>query len=278
VWREEITHHIYAQQHTTDDMADTNQQHELDNVMWESLQTRHKELAVRDGNRVVRYPADVAPFFGVPSDTQSKATTTTKDEAEYQLVNDDESLERLVPPGDLVYCIGVPARLSNKNQSFVLEGPVMLHQLAYLERLDEIEGQREIVPLVTDQHRKDVLELAAMVYPHYFRPNTMLLGRYFGIYEEDGVLAAMIGERMATREWQEVSAVCSNPNYNGKGHARRLLVWLSNDILSRGLKPFLHVSPQNTRAKALYDRNGYKLRREVPFWSLKRVVSNTDAS
>ncbi|MGH8146497.1 MAG: GNAT family N-acetyltransferase [Rhodanobacteraceae bacterium] len=35
--------------------------------------------------------------------------------------------------------------------------------------------------------------------------------------------------------------------------------------------PFLHVSPANARAKALYERLGYRLRREIPFWSLRRA-------
>jgi len=152
----------------------------------------------------------------------------------------------------------------------------MLHQLAYLDRVDipdNGDDAPEIVPLATEQQRKDALELAAMVYPHYFRSNTMVLGRYFGIYQ-DGILAAMIGERMATEEWQEISAMCSNPNFNGRGYARRLLVWLSNDLLSRGRKPFLHVSPQNVRAESLYLRNGYRLRKEVPFWSLRKVTTS----
>eukprot|EP01102_Stenamoeba_stenopodia_P014970 TRINITY_DN5055_c0_g2_i1.p1 TRINITY_DN5055_c0_g2~~TRINITY_DN5055_c0_g2_i1.p1 ORF type:complete len:214 (+),score=29.22 TRINITY_DN5055_c0_g2_i1:72-713(+) len=186
---------------------------------------------------------------------------------------DGESIERL---GDLTYFLGFAPRLS-PNSSWALEGPVMLHQLAYVDRVDipSEDGAPKIVQLVTEQHRKDAAELAAMVYPHYFRSNTMVLGRYFGIYQ-DGVLAAMIGERMATDEWQEISAMCSNPNFNGRGYARRLLVWLSNDLLARGRKPFLHVSPQNARAESLYERNGYRLRAKIPFWSLRRVTtSNT---
>jgi ribosomal protein S18 acetylase RimI-like enzyme len=35
--------------------------------------------------------------------------------------------------------------------------------------------------------------------------------------------------------------------------------------------PFLHVSRDNARAVALYARNGYALRRTIPFWSLQRT-------
>ena len=112
-----------------------------------------------------------------------------------------------------------------------------------------------------------VLALAALVYAHYFRPRTTALGRYFGIYRE-GRLAAMIGERMATDDWQEISAVCTHPDFNGLGYARRLLAWLSNDNLARGRMPFLHVSRQNLRARQLYEENGYHDRCGIAFWSL----------
>src|SRR3546814_18842589 len=90
----------------------------------------------------------------------------------------------------------------------------------------------------------------------------MDLGRYFGIYR-DGRLATMIGERMGTAQAQEISAVCTHPDFSGHGYARRLLQWLSNDVQARGRLPFLHVSPRNTRAIALYANNGYRVRREI---------------
>ena len=45
---------------------------------------------------------------------------------------------------------------------------------------------------------------------------------------------------------------------------------LTNDTLQRGDRPFLHVSQRNTRVVALYERVGYRLRRNIPFWSLGR--------
>jgi predicted GNAT family acetyltransferase len=34
--------------------------------------------------------------------------------------------------------------------------------------------------------------------------------------------------------------------------------------------PFLHVSHANARAKQLYQQLGYRLRRNIGFWSLRR--------
>lgn len=135
-------------------------------------------------------------------------------------------------------------------------------------RIDAVDGP-DIIEL-SEIHRVDVLALTTLVYPHYFRPRTMALGRYFGIYQ-DGRLSAMIGERMGMDDHQEISAVCTHPDFNGRGHARQLLAWLSNDNHDRGRLPFLHVSKDNLRAKRLYEQNGYLDRCEIPFWSLQRV-------
>jgi predicted GNAT family acetyltransferase len=80
----------------------------------------------------------------------------------------------------------------------------------------------------------------------------------------------MIGERLGTDRSQEISAICTHPDFNGRGYARRLLARLNNDILDRGLLPFLHVSYANTRAKRLHERMGYRTRYDIGFWSLQR--------
>jgi len=111
--------------------------------------------------------------------------------------------------------------------------------------------------------------LTALVYPHYFRPRTMDLGRYFGIYE-GGRLAGMIGERLGTDDTREISAVCTHPDFTGRGLARRLMAMLTNDLLARGKQPFLHVSHENTRAKAMYLQLGFRVRIDIPFHGLHR--------
>ena len=121
-----------------------------------------------------------------------------------------------------------------------------------------------------DPDRSAVLELAALVYPHYFRPRTVELGRYHGVHGDER-LDAMIGERMAMPGFREISAVCTHPACVGRGLARRLLAHASNEIFARGETPFLHVSPANERAVRLYEQNGYRRRIDVPFWSIRRA-------
>ncbi|HEX7803622.1 MAG TPA: GNAT family N-acetyltransferase [Pseudoxanthomonas sp.] len=221
--------------------------HPLDNPIWESLSSRHRSLALRQ-NDVARYPPDVAPFLGVPADGVDAAA----------------SLESLVPHGDTVLLLG---RTPAQAEGWRLQQLALLAQMVCPASIPAVDGP-DLIEL-TEAHRADVLALTALVYPHYFRPRTVELGRYFGIYQ-DGRLAAMIGERMGMDDHTEISAVCTHPDFNGRGYARRLLAWLSNDVLGRGLTPFLHVSHENRRAKELYEQNGYHLRRDIAFWSLRR--------
>ncbi|HJP97984.1 MAG TPA: GNAT family N-acetyltransferase [Rhodanobacteraceae bacterium] len=226
---------------------------ELDNPFWTSLCTRHRHLALGTAD-AKRYPPEFAPFLGVAG----------------ARVDVEAELGALVAPDETVLLLGVAPRLSD---DWRIEPLGELAQMVRSMPIEVPEGPK-IVPL-GEAHRADVLALTALVYPHYFRPRTMELGRYFGMYmpDESGNvrLAAMIGERLGTGTHTEMSAICTHPDFAGRGHASRLIAFLTNDALQRGCTPFLHVSFDNPRAKALYERLGYRLRRTIPFWSLRRA-------
>lgn len=221
--------------------------HPLDNPFWSSLQTRHRALALQAGD-VARYPPEYAPFLGVRAADADVAA----------------GLQALVSAGESVYLLGIVPRVPT---GWTLEAAGLLAQMVCPAPLDVPDGPGIIE--LGDAHRADALALTALVYPHYFRERTMALGRYFGIYL-DGRLAAMIGERLGDDAHQEMSAICTHPDFTGRGLARRLTAMLTNDTLARGRQPYLHVSHGNTRAKALYERLGYGTRRDIPFWSLTR--------
>lgn len=221
---------------------------ELDNPFWSSLRSRHRDIAQSAGD-VARYPAEFAPFLGVAS-----ADTDVTD-----------ALAALVAPGESVYLLGVIPRAPDGWQ---LEAFRPLAQMSCTSPIPVVDGP-EVIAL-SDAHRADVLALTALVYPHYFRLRTMEMGRYFGIYQE-GRLAAMVGERLGMETLREISAVCTHPDFNGRGYARRLTALLSNDNLERGCTPFLHVSYENPRAKKLYEQMGYTHRPDIGFWSLRRA-------
>lgn len=227
---------------------------ELDNPFWSALRSIHRTLAVACGEKVARYPPQFAPFLGVAA-------------AE---VDPDETIGPLLEENETVLLLGVLPKLSD---AWHLDTFRPLAQMIRTEPLEVPDGP-EIIAL-DESHRADVLALTALVYPHYFRPRTMELGRYFGIYmpgtSGEVRLAAMIGERLGTETHTEMSAICTHPDFTGRGYARRLTAFLTNDTLARGRTPFLHVSYENPHAKSLYERIGYRLRRDIPFWSLRRA-------
>jgi len=219
----------------------------LDNPILASLDSLHAEFAQRAGN-AVRYPREVAPFFAVPHAGDPI----------------DEAVAELLAPGELVLLLGMaPLSVCRARLQACPERAQMVCDRA----LEDVDGP--VIQVLGDAQRADVLELVALVYPHYFRPRTMDMGRYFGIYQ-GGRLAAIAGERMGSGTSREISAVCTHPDFLGHGYARRLMAMLTNDLLAKGLRPFLHVSHENTRAKSMYERIGFRTRRDIGFWSLRR--------
>ncbi|MGH8146498.1 MAG: GNAT family N-acetyltransferase [Rhodanobacteraceae bacterium] len=154
----------------------------------------------------MRYPPDFAPFLGVAG-AAGKIEST---------------LLSLVAPDETVLLLGVAPQLSDAWRLQTLE---TLAQMVCESPLPLTDGP-EIIELDAS-HRADVLALTALVYPHYFRPRTMEMGRYFGIYVPGAAgearLAAMIGERLGTDTYTEMSAICTHPDFAGRGYASRLL-------------------------------------------------------
>jgi GNAT superfamily N-acetyltransferase len=217
----------------------------LDNPVWSSLSTMHAALAL-GGGRVRRYPAEVAPFLGVDGEGAplDEALVAAGDTA--LLIGPRPA----VPAGWQVEDFGVIVQMVCEQPAVVPDGPA-------------------VVELTSAAQRADILALTALVYPHYFRPRTPELGRYFGIYA-GGRLAAMAGERMGFPGYREISAICTHPDFVGRGLARRVLTTLGADIGRSGATAFLHVAPTNTRAIALYEQNGYRRRTPIAFAALRR--------
>lgn len=95
------------------------------------------------------------------------------------------------------------------------------------------------------------------------------MGRYIGIRDQ-GKLIAMAGERMRLEGFVEISAVCVDDGYRGRGLAGRLVNVLRREILLRGDIPFLHVLDDNAPALALYRRLGFENRQAFLLYRLDR--------
>jgi len=64
----------------------------------------------------------------------------------------------------------------------------------------------------------EMLALAELTEPGPFRQRTIEFGGYMGI-RDAGRLVAMAGQRLSLTGFTEVSAVCTHPEYRGRGYA-----------------------------------------------------------
>jgi ribosomal protein S18 acetylase RimI-like enzyme len=122
------------------------------------------------------------------------------------------------------------------------------------------------------RYRRGILPFAAFepgyVQPGYYEPGTYQLGNYFGIRQQNK-LVAIAGERMRLDGLTEISAICTDPDYAGRKYAQQLIAALCQHNLQQGLTPFLHVIETNERAIRLYEYMGFVVRRTISFWQIQ---------
>lgn len=137
------------------------------------------------------------------------------------------------------------------------------------------ETQVPAMPAITPEplsasHVAEMIQLTALTKPGPFDKRTIEFGHYHGIFE-NGRLAAMTGQRMHVYNNTEISAVCTHPDFLGKGYAAALLLHQLQLILSQNQQPFLHVRDDNSRAIALYERLGFKVNQPMNFYFMKKL-------
>lgn len=218
--------------------------HVLDNPVWHALTTQHAGLALTaDG--AARYPASIVPFAAVAEATPRAA----------------DQLASLIDDAESIFVVGLPPA---EPPGWTLEPKKPVLQMVCPRRPAEVPGPP--VTTMTAAEAPDMVALTDLVFPGFFRERTLDMGAYYGIYDGRR-LAAMAGERMRLDGYQELSAVCTHPDYTGRGHAQRLLALLCNSAFDRGFTPFLHVYVDNARAIGVYRKLGFEDRVVLPFWA-----------
>ncbi|GAB1640926.1 GNAT family N-acetyltransferase [Krasilnikovia sp. MM14-A1259] len=218
----------------------------LDNPVWAALSGPHAALAERHG-RAARYPADMS-MFHAPADPADPAAWA--------------DLARLAGAGTEVFLVGPALQApAGWTATFTLPGV----QLA--DTGMSADDDPEAVEL-TEADVPDMLDLAARTKPGPFLPRTIAMGRYVGLRHE-GALVAMAGERLHPPGWTEISAVCTDPAFQGRGLAARLVRAVAAGIRRRGETAFLHAAENNTNAIRLYEKLGFTLRTPVTFALLR---------
>ncbi|MFJ3459786.1 GNAT family N-acetyltransferase [Achromobacter spanius] len=232
------------------------QAHSLDNPIWTALGTEQTHLGT--GSQLARrYHPDVAPFAAMASEDSSEAWA---------------ALAQLMSAGEQVALLSCdplkpPARLC-------VQPAGTIHQMVATRREARVVDDADIVMLHAAD-AADMQALAAKTKPGPFRARTHEMGRYIGI-RSHGRLIAMAGERMHLAGHVEISAVCVDEQWRGKGLAGRLVQALEAQIWQRGESPFLHVLAHNASAIALYERLGFRLRQQFQMTMAGLVAASED--
>ena len=218
----------------------------LDNPFWHALTGPHATFAAGAGN-ARRYAEGFSPILGFADQERP----------------DFSGLATCCAPGEHFYCDSWTGAAPD---GWRVDMESTMFRMVWQGGLPDDEAP-EAVPL-GPEHAAQAVELATLTKPGPFGPRTIELGEYFGCFDGQR-LVAMAGERMCAGSLREISGVCTHPDFQGRGHGRRLMLKLVRRELQRGEAPFLHVMSSNHGARSLYARMGFRDYRE----SVVRVIS-----
>lgn len=222
----------------------------LENVVWNSLTGPHARFASGAGP-VRRYAKGFSAIVGF---------------ADQQNPNFEE-LDKWCDVGEAFYCEGVtapvPPNWNVEVDSFMFK---MVWDGSEIP-LSEAEDAVTLGP----EHAERAVELAKLTNPGPFGLRTIELGDYYGYFDGDRLIS-MAGERFEAGIYREISGVCTHPDYQGRGLARKLMTRLLRLELERGQTPFLHVMSHNEGARHLYRKLGFVDYHETPVRLMTRVL------
>lgn len=221
----------------------------LPNVVWHSLTGNQERLSVGTPT-ARRYARGYTPLAGFADPARP----------------DFQALASLCEFGETVYCAGWRGEVPG---DWRVDVDSAAHQMTWdlpAPRPDESLAARRLgigdAPAMT--------ALAQLTHPGPFAERTVEMGEYWGVFDA-GRLVAMAGERMHAGVLREVSGVCTHPDFQGRGLARRLVERLLRRAIARGERAFLHVMVDNDGARRLYERMGFRRRGGIPVRVLSRV-------
>ncbi len=222
----------------------------LNNPVYHALRTGNRHLALGT-DPILFFDPEVSPFVGF---------------AELSDANFSQ-LYALVPAGRR-FCFAAGAGVK------LPPGWEILHcipgiQMVSTQNIPESKITASLKPL-SEEHVPQMVELARLTKPGPFESKTISFGFYEGIFEGSR-LAAMTGQRFMVNQYAEISAVCTHPDFLGRGYARQLIYSQMIRIKSAGQIPFLHVRDNNERAIAIYKALGFTKRMPISFYFIRKL-------
>ena len=225
---------------------------QLDNPAWLALSGEQREFGLV-GERAARYQVDVSPIAAVADQSAEALQELAGFVARGQAV---AVVDPGNPPEDL----------------WRLATVVPLTQWYCPEPVREQDAALDWVEL-GDAESAEMYRLVKETDPGPFERRTHLLGDYVGVIRS-GNLVAMAGERICLKGYREVSAVCTDPEFTGRGYAQALVREIALRQQRLGCVPFLHVrigSPAEAQASRVYEKVGFVRRKELGMSILVRL-------
>ena len=186
--------------------------HILDQPILAALTTRHGVHA-EGGPLAMRYHPDISPLAAVSDDSEESLA----------------ALAALIVPGDMV----IVARVG---ENPVPAGTVAEHVSTAAQMVAAtVSPPEHLFPFqeISDADGPEMLALATLTKPGPYARRTHEFGGYIGIRQE-GRLVAMAGQRLQAPGYTEVSAVCTHPDFRGRGYGSFLLQVVAAAHTDRG--------------------------------------------
>lgn len=222
--------------------------HVLDNPVWNALTSGNQNLA--EGNERIKYfDPQVSPFLGFKDNTEASF------EELYQSA-----------PADRAFGFVSPVEIEIQAPWLV---PLYIKCFQMVHNGISSSVTSEGLVTLTEKDVPQMLSLTKLTNPGPFAERTIEFGHYRGIFDRDK-LVAMAGQRMHVFNYAEISAVCTHPDYLGRGYARQLLQFQIQRIIDANETPFLHVRYDNDRAVNVYESLGFSTRKAIHFYIIKK--------
>ncbi len=228
----------------------------LDNLMWHSLAGPHIGFSAGTAS-ARRFATGFSPIIGFANQAQP----------------DFASLTPYCAPGEQFYCVGwtgPPSELGQLGPQWQINNEAAMTQMVWDGATPAHDEASDAIQL-NATHIAQAMALAELTHPGPFGPRTIELGDYYGYFEHQQLIA-MAGERMHAGTLREISGVCTHPEHQGRGYARRLMLKLIRQQMQRGETPVLHVMSGNLTACKLYEHMGFRIHRETTGRIVSRAV------
>ncbi|MEM7287235.1 MAG: GNAT family N-acetyltransferase [Actinomycetota bacterium] len=223
-------------------MADNPLDNPLDNPVWHAVTGPQRELSLLADPEVAgRFEPDVS-VFGATVDLEPPSWDALAS------VLDGENVVGLLRPHEVQVPEGWRSFAAVPCRQYVAESlpdgpPIDLTELGSADA-------------------PDMQALVELTEPGPFSPRTHEMGTYLGL-RRDGALVAMAGQRLRLPGHVEISAVCVHPDARREGLGAAFTLAVAGRIRAAGDEAFLHVRTENAGAIELYERLGFRHRRDI---------------